>query len=158
MTAEPAAKTEIIDFKNIKTSYTEAQSHRVEPLPVEPYDKVWGIGISGNTKDPSPFPRINRILERTPKSTNGEVDATRALKVTEAYKAHESDPHILQVAWAMYNHFTTSPIEIYEDELLVGTLGAPIKAGPVFPEFGVDWIVQEMKEGLMDYSEQRTHD
>ena len=138
--------------------YAEAQRNRVKPLAVEPFDKVWGIGISGNTPDPSPFPRINRILNDTPRSTNGEVDPTRALKLTEAYQKHESDPHIVQVAWGLYEHYTTSPIEIFPDELLVGTLGAPKKAGPVFPEYGVDWIVDEMKNGLMDYSEQRTHD
>ena len=32
------------------------------------------------------------------------------------------------------------------------------RADPFFPEFGVDWVVDEMKNGLMDYSEQRTHD
>jgi formate C-acetyltransferase len=58
----------------------------------------------------------------------------------------------------MYNHFTNSPILIAPDELIVGTLGCPKKAGPVFPEYGVDWVVEEMKNGLMNYSEVRTHD
>ena len=37
----------------------------VRPLPVEPYDRVWGVGVSGLTDDPSPFPRINRLLKWT---------------------------------------------------------------------------------------------
>lgn len=139
-------------------TYISAKEKRVTPLPVEPYDKEWGVGLSGNTPDPSPFPRINRILKVTPRTTNGEVNAQRALLVTEAYQAHESDPQIIKCAYAMYNHFSNSPIEIYPDELIVGTLGCPKKAGPVFPEYGVDWVVDEMKNGLMNYSEVRTHD
>ena len=40
---------------------------------IEPYDKVWGVGASGFVTDPSPFERINLILDDTPKSTNGEI-------------------------------------------------------------------------------------
>ena len=29
------------------------------PLPIEPYDKVWGVGVSGLTDAPSPFPRVS---------------------------------------------------------------------------------------------------
>ena len=137
-------------------AYTSAQ--RVEPFAVEPYDREWGVGISGNTDSPSPFPRINRILGRTSKSTNGAVSVDRAMLVTEAYRKHHAQPQIIKCAYAMANHLHNCPIQIYDDELIVGTLGCDNKAGPVFPEFGVDWIVGEMKNGLMDYSEKRTHD
>ena len=137
-------------------AYKNAQ--RVEPYQVEPYDREWGVGISGNTPDPSPFPRINRILSRTSKSTNGVVSVDRAMLVTEAYRKHHAEPQIIKCAYAMANLLHNCPIRIYDDELIVGTLGCENKAGPVFPEFGVDWIVDEMKNGLMDYSEKRTHD
>ena len=54
---------------------------------VEPYDKVWGVGASGFVVDPSPFERVNFILDDTAKTTNGEVFAERAVIVTEALKA-----------------------------------------------------------------------
>ena len=137
-------------------AYTSAV--RAEPYAVEPYDREWGVGVSGNTEDPSPFPRINRILGRTSKSTNGAVSVDRAMLITEAYRKHTAQPQIIKCAEAIANHLRNCPIYIYEDELIVGTLGCENKAGPVFPEFGVDWVVQEMKNGLMDYSEKRTHD
>ena len=31
------------------------------PLAIEPYDRVWGVGISGLTENPSPFPRIRCV-------------------------------------------------------------------------------------------------
>jgi formate C-acetyltransferase len=58
----------------------------------------------------------------------------------------------------MDNWYRNCPVQIFEDELIVGSLGCDKKGGPVFPEFGLDWVVEEMQEGLMNYSEQRTHD
>ena len=60
----------------------------VEPLPVEPFDKEWGVGISGNTPEPSPFPRINRILSKTAKTTNGFVSPDRAVLVSQFLIIH----------------------------------------------------------------------
>ena len=51
-----------------------------------------------------------------------------------------------------------SPLYIYDDELIVGGLGCDKKGAPVHPEFGLNWVVDEMRDGLMDYSEKRTHD
>ena len=34
----------------------------VTPLAIEPFDKEWGVGVSGMTENPSPFPRINEML------------------------------------------------------------------------------------------------
>jgi len=78
--------------------------------------------------------------------------------VTQAYREFSAQPQIIKCAHAIANHLRNCPIFIFEDELIVGTLGCENKAGPVFPEYGVDWIVDEMKNGLMDYSEKRTHD
>ena len=50
--------------ENINTYKTAV---KIMPQAVEPFDKEWGIGISGNTPEPSPFPRINRILKNTGK-------------------------------------------------------------------------------------------
>ena len=75
------------NLRNNVDTYKNANRVHTHPQAVEPYDREWGIGISGNTPDPSPFPRINRILSVTSKSTNGEVSADRAVLYTEAYKA-----------------------------------------------------------------------
>lgn len=118
---------------------------------VEPYDKVWGVGASGFVVDPSPFERINLILDDTAKTTNGEVFAERAVIVTEALKAHRNQPREIAMAEAMAAWFRQCPIIIYPHELLVGTLGVTKKNAPIFPEFGLDWIIEEMENGLLGY-------
>lgn len=59
---------------------------------IEPYDKVWGVGASGFVVDPSPFERINLILDDTEKTTNGEVFAERAVILTEARRHIKVSP------------------------------------------------------------------
>jgi formate C-acetyltransferase len=127
---------------------------------IEPFDKCWGVGASGRVVDPSPFPRINTILSTTEKTTNGECVADRAVIITRAYKEKMAQglPQILVVAEAMAAYLREIPIEIYENELIVGTLGCKKKAAPVFPEFGLNWVIDEMEKGLLGYSENRTHD
>ena len=88
---------------------------------VEPFDKVWGVGAVGKVTDPSPFPRINAILDDTQKTTNGEVIPDRAMIMTEVYKKLHGQPHIIVVAEAMAEVLRKIPIYIYENELVVGT-------------------------------------
>ena len=57
-------------------------NNSTRPLPVEPWDKVWGVGVSGLTEDPSPFPRVNRLLKWTA-ARDSAADSQRALIVTE---------------------------------------------------------------------------
>ena len=118
---------------------------------IEPYDKVWGVGAKGKVVDPSPFERINLILDDTERTTNGEVFAQRAVVVTEALKAHEKEPHEIAMAEAMAAWFRQCPIIIYPHDLIVGTLGCVKKGAPIFPEFGLDWIIDEMEQGLLGY-------
>ncbi|MDR0862312.1 MAG: formate C-acetyltransferase/glycerol dehydratase family glycyl radical enzyme [Oscillospiraceae bacterium] len=138
--------------------YKTARDVTVTPLAVEPYDREWGVGISGNTPNPSPFKRINDILAITAKTTNGFVAPEAAELITEAYRAHSGEPALLKRAYAMENVLTRAPIYIFPHELLVGCLCCDKKGAPVFPEFGFDWVVDEMRDGLMDYSDERTHD
>ena len=53
------------------------------PLAVEPLDREWGVGVSGLTEEPSPFPRVNRLLYRA-NHLESTADDQRALIVTEA--------------------------------------------------------------------------
>lgn len=136
----------------------EEKQFTTNPCGIEPYDKDWGVGISGMVDNPSPFSRINKILKTTQKTTNGEVVAERASLVTEAYQKHAGAPQVVKCAEGVSNMLRNVPIIIFEDELVVGNLGCDKKAAPVFPEFGLNWIVNEMENGRLNYSEQRTHD
>jgi pyruvate formate-lyase/glycerol dehydratase family glycyl radical enzyme len=146
----------MVASKEYNNTYKETV--KIEPKAVEPFDREWGIGISGNMPEPSPFPRINRILKNTAKTTNGFVPPERAILVTEAFKKNPGVSQITKCAEGMANLLRNTPIYIYDDELIVGGLGCDKKGAPVFPEFGLNWVVDEMRDGLMDYSEERTHD
>lgn len=150
----------ITNEENLKNKNTYAAADRVDthPLAVEPFDKEWGVGISGNTPNPSPFDRINRILSVTARTTNGFVSPERAELVTEAYKEHPGETQEVKCAYGIKKVLEETPLFIYDDELLVGGLGCDKKGAPVHPEFGLNWVCDEMRDGLMDYSEQRTHD
>mgnify|MGYP001406949849 FL=1 len=141
-----------------KDPYLAAKEVDPKPLPIEPFDKEWGVGLSGNTPEPSPFPRINRILSKTQKTTNGFVSPERAELVTQAYLEHPEEPQIIKCAYGIKKVLENVPLYVYDDELIVGGLGCDKKGAPVHPEFGLNWVVDEMRDGLMDYSEKRTHD
>ena len=127
------------------------------PCGIEPFDKSWGVGISGMVDNPSPFPRINRILAVTQMTTNGELFADRAILVTEAYKKHAGAIQIVKCAEGVSHVLRNIPIRIYPDELVVGMEGVEKKGASVFPEFGLNWIVDELEKGLLD-KEARSHD
>lgn len=128
------------------------------PEAVEPYDKDFGTGVNGLDKNPSPFPRVNRLLntQRTLESQYmGTVDAQRALVVTEGYKKYIAYPKNIMWAMILRDIFERVDIHIYEDELIVGEIAAPANAAPVYPEFSFDWVCDEIRNHPMD---QRTHD
>ncbi|MDR0813278.1 MAG: formate C-acetyltransferase/glycerol dehydratase family glycyl radical enzyme [Oscillospiraceae bacterium] len=139
-------------------TYKQANLVDPAPLPIEPFDKEWGVAISGNTPEPSPFARVNDILKITAKSTNGFIPPEAAELITESYVENAGAPPALLRAHAMDKILRTAPIFIYPHELVVGNLCCDKKGAPVFPEFGFNWVVDEMRDGLMGYSEQRTHD
>jgi len=143
---------------NNKDVYARANEIDTAPLAIEPYDREWGVGISGNTPEPSPFRRINNILKVTERTTNGFVAPDRAELVTEAHIAHSGESMQIRSAWGIRNTLERSPLYIYDDELIVGGLGCDKKGAPVHPEFGIDSVCDEMRQGLMDYSEERSHD
>lgn len=128
------------------------------PEAVEPYDKDFGTGVNGQDKAPSPFPRINRLLEtqRTLEAQYmGVVDAQRALIVTEGYKKYTAYPKNIMWAMIFRDICRQVDIHIYDEELIVGEIAAPANAAPVYPEFSFDWICDEIRSHPLD---QRTHD
>ena len=62
----------------------------VKPLAIEPYDREWGVGVSGLSDEKSPFPRINR-LHAWVRNKRHSVDPKRGQIVTEAFKKYEND-------------------------------------------------------------------
>lgn len=61
------------NIQNNRDAYKNACYVDANPQAVEPFDKEWGVGLSGNTPNPSPFNRINSILAITQKTTNSRL-------------------------------------------------------------------------------------
>ena len=113
------------------------------PLAIEPVDREWGVGISSLTGNPSPFPRINSMLKRN-KETDSTADAHRALIVTECFKKYAMHPQNIIWAHALREVYERVPIAIWPEELIVGELAAPPNSAPVYPEFSIDWLCEEL--------------
>ena len=124
------------------------------PLAIEPYDKEWGVGVSGLTDEVSPFPRINRILNWL-KERDTTADAQRALIYTEVNKKYAMYPQNIKCAMILRDVLQQVDIHIWPDELIVGELAAPPKSAPVYPEFSMEWLCDELINHPMD---QRTND
>ncbi len=114
------------------------------PVGITPYDKEWGIGVSG-TKSPSPIDRTNSLLQRW-WDTEWSVDHDRAVLLTEAYQKFAGMGIEAKMAHSLAYLLDHCKIAIYPDELIVGGICAPAKAAPVFPEFSYDWVKSELEE------------
>lgn len=123
-------------FELKTTNHTDARG-------TEAYDHVYGLGYKVGHEDWSPFPRVNR-LRQTFLDRPYDVDVERLRLVTEAYKHHESAPRILQCAYAFENILLNTTLNIYDEDLILGEIAAPAKASPIYPEFSVDWIIDEI--------------
>lgn len=120
----------------MKTYHTQARG-------TEPFDRTYSLGYEVNHEDWSPYPRVNR-LRQTFLDRPYEVDVERLRLVTESYKKHEGYPRKLQCAYAFENILLNTTLYIYEDDLILGEIAAPAKASPIYPEFSVNWIIDEI--------------
>lgn len=120
----------------------------------EPYDQTYSLGYQVHHDDWSPFPRVNHLrqafLDRP-----YEIDVERLRLVTEAYKKYEGYPRKLQCAYAFENVLLNTTLYIYDEDLILGEIAAPAKASPIYPEFSVNWIIDEI---LHSPFEEREHD
>lgn len=116
------------------------------PEAIEPFDKTWGVGVSGLDEDISPFPRINRMLEKTRGKAISYVDTERARIMTESWlEKHRGEPALKRVANCFYDLIAQVEIHIEKDELIVGEVGAPAWTAPLYPEF-CTWMTREFDQ------------
>jgi len=109
----------------------------------ESFDHTYGVGYQVGHEDWSPFPRVNK-LRQTFLDRPYEIDVQRLRLVTEAYKNNENASRILQCAYAFDNVLRNVELNVYDEELILGELAAPAKATPIYPEFSVEWIIDEI--------------
>lgn len=97
-------------------------------------------------------PKISERMQSMRKEivqSNPILCSERALLVTEAYKATESDPILLRRARALKHVLENMTIHIWDNELIVGNHGGNgRRSAPVFPEWGIYWLEEELDEIL----------
>ncbi|MBN2322287.1 MAG: formate C-acetyltransferase/glycerol dehydratase family glycyl radical enzyme [Spirochaetes bacterium] len=82
----------------------------------------------------------NVLLDRVP-----EICPERAVLITEAYSTNEGQPFIMKKALALEKILSEMSIYIENDQLIAGNQARAPRAAPIFPEYAVDWILEEME-------------
>jgi len=78
--------------------------------------------------------------------TDPEICSERAELITQAYKETEGMPMIFRRAIALERILSNMSIYILPGELFVGNEASKDRFAPIFPEYGIDWIEDELEE------------
>lgn len=89
--------------------------------------------------------RIDRMKQRSLDVVQ-EVCVERARYFTESFKSSAAEPMIIRRAKALVHVLENMSIYIEPDELLVGKQASTLRGAPMFPEFTVDWIFDEIDD------------
>lgn len=88
-------------------------------------------------------PRISRMRDKM-LSEPATVCVERAVFTTEAYKEHKDKMNILKRAYAVEKTLNNMTIFIEDEGLLAGNQASANRAAPIFPEYAIDWILEEL--------------
>lgn len=90
--------------------------------------------------------RSKRIEELRNKQINEmpTICSERAVLITESYKNTENEPVVIKRAKALANILENMSIFILDNELIVGNQGSKVRCAPIFPEFGLRWLIEEL--------------
>lgn len=87
-------------------------------------------------------PRIQRLIDHL-YAKMPEIEADRAVLITESYKATEGQPIVLRRAKAFAHILENLPITIRPEELIVGSNSKAPRGCQVFPEYSYEWLEAE---------------
>jgi len=90
-------------------------------------------------------PRTAKMRERL-LAAQPTVCTERALLTTESYKEHEQEQVVLKRAYMVDKVLRNMTIYIEPDALIVGNQASSDRAAPIFPEYAMDWVVDELDE------------
>jgi formate C-acetyltransferase len=98
----------------------------------------------------NPMEYFGPLNERTARirarllDTQPTVDTQRALLTTQSYRAHEQDQVVLRRAYMLDNVLRNMSIYIDPDALLVGNQASSDRSAPIFPEYAMGWVMNEL--------------
>ena len=86
--------------------------------------------------------RIPRLVEHL-YARMPEIEADRAVLITESYQQTEGEPMITRRAKAFAHICENLPITIRPEELIVGSASKAPRGCQVFPEYSCEWLEAE---------------
>lgn len=89
--------------------------------------------------------RIKKLRESALSKFPG-VSVERGRLLTKAYKEHEGKSKYMVRAYAVKEILENMAIYIKDGELIAGNQSVDERTAPFFPEYAVDWIMEELKE------------
>ena len=88
-------------------------------------------------------PRMNQFREKVLNELP-YIDATRAVLCTEAYQQNLHQSAVMKRALMLKNILEKMPIYIEDDTLIVGNQASSNRDAPVFPEYTLEFIMNEL--------------
>ena len=86
--------------------------------------------------------RITRLVENLYRKMP-EIEAARAVLVTESYRQTENEPMVMRRAHAFEHILDNIPIIIRDEELIVGSTTLAPRGCQTYPEFSFEWLEPE---------------
>jgi formate C-acetyltransferase len=91
------------------------------------------------------FPRVRRVRADLMAAVPA-ICPERALLITESYRETEGQPMVLRRAKALERILANMSIFIEKDQLIVGNQAGQVRAAPIFPEYSIDWVIEELDQ------------
>lgn len=92
----------------------------------------------------NPSQRIQSLRNKT-MSADRYLSIEQAKLITLSYQQNENLPVVLKRAEALAKSLSEIPVAIDPEELIVGNRTPDSRAGVVFPEAGINWLVNEIE-------------
>ncbi|MDR1933613.1 MAG: hypothetical protein LBQ57_12425 [Spirochaetales bacterium] len=87
--------------------------------------------------------RVKRLRDKA-LSAGPFLCRERGKIITESYKATAGEPRVIRRALALRDILSKMSVFVDEDELIVGNHASRINGAPLYPEFSMDFLVQEL--------------
>lgn len=110
---------------------------------------LFRIKIENNDCD---FDRIDRLRMKM-QQRKASICSQRALLYTKSFQQTHGEPYIIRKAKAFAWTLEKMDIYIEKDALIFGNMASCNFAAPIYPEYSIDWVVNEL-----DQFEQRSGD
>lgn len=93
--------------------------------------------------------RVKKLRERY-RTTPVILDSEHARLVTEAYQKYSHECAILKRAKMMYYVCENRTLRVEDDELIVGNMGLNYRGTSINPDYGMEWLIDELDTGEFD--------